>query len=390
MSEETDPDLKPETLAAQSLHFLDPATGAVVPPLHPSTTFARDADYGLRGAVSYSRYGGPAVDQLEALLARLEGGAAALVFASGLGAAAAVVMALKPGDRLVCHANIYWGFRQWLEDFCPRFGIELRQIDMTDLAQLDAALEGGAELVWAETPSNPLWEVLDIAALAEKAHAAGARLAVDGTAAPPPLQRPLAHGADIVMHSATKYLNGHSDVLAGALATRVADDLWQRITSNRTGVGAVLGAFEAWLLLRGLRTLYLRVRHASATALHQASRLQRHPKVRQVLYPGLPEHPGHEVACRQMEGGFGGMLSLRVAGGRAGALRVATGTRVFLPATSLGGVESLIEHRKTIEGDASSLPEDLLRLSVGIEHPDDLVADLEQALARIDEEGEPQ
>ncbi|MGP1256468.1 MAG: trans-sulfuration enzyme family protein [Kiloniellales bacterium] len=376
-------DFQPETLAAQALHFLDAETGAVVPPLHPSTTFARDADYAPRGASTYSRYGGPAVDQLEALLARLEGGAGALVFASGLAASAAVVMALKPGDKLVCHAHIYWGFREWLEDFCPRFGLDLRLIDMTEAAQLDAALEGGAALVWTETPSNPLWEVIDIAAVAQKAQAAGARLVVDSTAATPVLQRPLEQGADIVMHSATKYLNGHSDVLAGALATRQADDFWQRVRFNRTGVGAMLGAFEAWLLLRGLRTLYLRVRHASATALFLASRLERHPKVLQVLYPGLPEHPGHEIACRQMEGGFGGMLSIRVAGGRAGGLGLAKATRVFVPATSLGGVESLIEHRKTIEGEASILPDDLLRLSVGIEHPGDLLADLEQALERL-------
>jgi cystathionine gamma-synthase len=379
---------RPETLAAQALHFVDGPTGAVVPPLHAATTFARDADYAIRGEVSYSRYGGPAVDQVEALLARLEGGAAALVFASGLAASAAVVMALAPGARIVCHANIYWGFRQWLEDYCARFGLELRPIDMTDMGQLDAALAGGAELVWAETPSNPLWEVLDIAAIADKAHAAGARLAVDSTAATPVLQRPLELGADLVMHSATKYLNGHSDVLAGALATARRDDFWERVAFNRTGVGAMLGAFEAWLLLRGLRTLYLRVRHASATAFHLATRLQRHPKVLQVLYPGLPDHPGHEAACRQMDGGFGGMLSIRVAGGRAGGLAVARGTRLFLPATSLGGVESLIEHRKTIEGEASILPDDLLRLSVGIEHPDDLLADLDRALASIPTEKE--
>ncbi|WP_119165979.1 trans-sulfuration enzyme family protein [Algihabitans albus] len=376
-------DLKPETLAAQALHFLDGETGAVVPPLHPSTTFARDADYAPRGASTYARYGGPAVDQVEALLARLEGAEAALVFASGLAASAAVIMALKPGDRIVCHAHIYWGFREWLEDFCPRFGLELRLIDMTETAQLDDALAGGAALVWTETPSNPLWEVIDIAAIAEKAHKAGARLAVDSTAATPVLQRPLELGADIVMHSATKYLNGHSDVLAGALAVKRTDEFWQRIRFNRTGVGAMLGAFEAWLLLRGLRTLYLRVRHASATALHLASRLQRHPKVLQVLYPGLPDHPGHEIACRQMEGGFGGMLSLRVAGGLAGGLSVVKTTRVFVPATSLGGVESLIEHRKTIEGEASILPDDLLRLSVGIEHPEDLLADLQQALDQL-------
>ncbi len=376
-------DLKPETLAAQALHFLDPDDGAVVPPLQPATTFARDADYGLRGATSYSRYGGPAVEQVEAVLARLETAEAALVFASGLAASAAVVMALQPGDRLVCHAHVYWGFRQWLEDYCPRFGLELRLVDATDPAALDAALAGGAELVWIESPSNPLWEVIDIADVARRAQAAGARLAVDSTAATPVLQRPLELGADLVMHSATKYLNGHSDLLAGALMTRRRDAFWERVLFNRTGVGAMLGAFEAWLLLRGLRTLYLRVRHASATAFHLASRLQRHPKVTQVLYPGLPDHPGHAIACRQMEGGFGGMLSLRVAGGRAAGLAVAKGTRVFVPATSLGGVESLIEHRKTIEGEASLLPDDLLRLSVGIEHPDDLLADLEQALDRL-------
>jgi cystathionine gamma-synthase len=375
--------VRPETLAAQAGHFVDPGSGALVPPLQASTTYVRRAqDYELVGAAGYTRDHNPTYEPLQALLARLEGGAGAAVFAAGLGAAAAVVQALKPGDHIIAQKTMYWGFRQYLEDFCPRWGLTLDLVDTSDLAELEAALQPGrTKLVWLETPSNPLWQVVDIAGAAALAKAAGARVAVDNTVATPVLTRPLALGADLVMHSATKYLNGHSDVLAGALVTVREDDFWARVLYNRSKVGAVLGPFEAWLLLRGMRTLYLRVERASANALAVARHFDGHPRLKAVLYPGLQSHSGHDLARRQMSGGFGGMMSLRVKGSAADALAVAKATRVFARATSLGGVESLIEHRATIEGADGPVPADMLRLSIGIENAGDLIADLEQALA---------
>ncbi len=372
----------PETLAAQADHFLDPVTGAIVPPLVTSTTFARNDDYSLRQATSYSRYGTPNWHQAEGLIAKLEGAAAAAVFASGLAASAAVVMTMKPGERIVVHDTMYWGFLAWLKDFTRQWGIDLALVDMTDLTALEQALATPTKIVWFETPTNPLWQVLDIAAIARLGKAACARVCLDSTVATPVLTQPLALGCDLVMHSATKYLNGHSDVLAGALAVAVEDDWWERILFNRTSVGASLGPFEAWLLLRGMRTLFPRVRQASESALALATYFSKHPKVARVLYPGLPDHPGHDVASRQMQGGFGGMLSLLVKGGGAAALRVCTATELFHRATSLGSVESLIEHRHTVEGVHGVSPPELIRLSVGLEHLDDLRDDLEQALAK--------
>lgn len=380
--------LHPETLAAHAGAEPDPVFGAVVPPLQPSTTFTRRAqDYQIRGKASYTRDHNPTAEPLEGLLAKLEGGAAALVFGSGLAAAMAIVQALKPGDRVVAQRSMYWGLRAGLEDYCPRWGLDLVLVDMTDLEQLDQALASDSDqkadsdtLVWMETPSNPLWEVGDIAAVSARCKAAGAKLAVDNTVPTPALTRPLELGADLVMHSATKYLNGHSDVCAGAVITAETDEMWDRIAANRSKIGGILGPFEAWLLLRGLRTLYLRVERASCSALAIARHFEKHPAVAQVLYPGLPSNPGHAIAARQMDGGFGGMMSLRIAGGAAAALAVAKRTHVFLRATSLGGVESLIEHRATIEGDSGLVPADLLRLSIGIEAEADLIADLEQAM----------
>lgn len=376
-------DLKPATLAAHGAGGPDPAGGDVAPPIRPSTNFARDADYGLIApGRSYSRDDNPTYEAAEALLARLEGGAGALLFASGMAAAAAVVQALRPGDHVVAPRVMYWGLRAWLTEFCPAWGLALDLVDPDDPAALRRAVQPGrTKLVWIETPCNPTWEVIDIAAAAGIAEAAGARLAVDSTAATPVLTRPIELGADIVHHSATKYLNGHGDVVAGALVTAREDAFWARVRANRAHGGAVLGPFEAWLLQRGLRTLYLRVERASANALAIARHFAGHPKVAAVLYPGLDSHPGHEIARRQMRGGFGGMLGLRIEGGAEAALAVARRVRVFVRATSLGGVESLIEHRASIEGPSSPVPADLLRLSVGIEDPGDLIADLEQALA---------
>jgi cystathionine gamma-synthase len=374
-------DAKAPTLAAQAMGWVDPLTKAVVPPIHPATTFIRDPDNQYRAGHSYARAENPTYDHAEKLLAALEGGAGCLTFASGMAAATTVFQILKPGDHVVAPNVMYWGLRRWLTTFGRERGLQVDLVDASDLDAIAAALRPGAtKMVWIETPANPTWAITDIAGAAELAHGAGARLAVDSTVATPVLTRPLALGADLVMHSATKYLNGHSDVVAGALVTAQSDDFWHKVATLRHNGGAILGSFEAWLLLRGLRTLYLRVERACRTAEHLAARLTAHPAIAAVLYPGLPEHPGHAVAARQMQGGFGGMLSIRVQGGEQAAIATAAKVRIWKRATSLGGVESLIEHRASVEGPGTPAPPDLLRLSVGIEDPDDLLDDLDQAL----------
>jgi cystathionine gamma-synthase len=374
--------LSPETLCAQALGWIEPTTKAVVPPVHMSTTYLRDEDNEYRSGRSYIREDNPVWDQAEELLTRLEGGAATLVFSSGMAAATACFLALRPGDHVVIPHIMYWGLRKWLLGPATEWGLKVDLVDMTKLDAVRAAMRPGkTRLIWAETPSNPMWQVFDLTALAEIAHGVGARLAVDSTCATPILSQPLALGVDLVMHAATKYLNGHSDVLAGSLTTARQDEFWQRIGGVRTSCGAVLGSFEAWLLLRGMRTLPLRVKQASANALHLAQQLERHVGVEQALYPGLPSHPQHELAQRQMTGGSGGMLSIRVKGGEAAAIRCAARVKLWKRATSLGGVESLIEHRASIEGTGSPVPGNLLRLSAGNESADDLLADLDQALS---------
>jgi cystathionine gamma-synthase len=371
----------PETRAAQALGREDDETGALVPPIHPSTTYARDPDGGYRRGRGYTRADNPTYDAPEDLLTELEGGDSSLLFASGMAAAAAVFQSLLPGDHVLVPRVMYWALRKWLWDFALPWGLDIEQVDMTDPEAVRSAIRPGrTRLVWTETPANPLWEITDLAACADLAHEAGARLAADSTTATPVLTRPLELGADLVVHSATKYLNGHGDVLAGAVVTARRDGFWQRIRSAQRDGGAVLGPFEAWLLLRGMRTLFPRVRQACQSAQRIAERMQAHPAVRGVLYPGLPGHPGHELACRQMRGGFGGMLSIRVCGGEPAAMQAAASVRVFKRATSLGGIESLIEHRASIEGPSTPVPPDLLRLSIGLEDPEDLIADLEAAL----------
>jgi len=375
------PDRRPETDIARGMPVFDPATGGIVAGIQPSTTFARDAEYRLRSPdYAYARDQNPSFAPAEQMLARMEGGHQALLFSSGMAAAMAVVQALRPGDQIVAPAVMYWGLRDYLIRFCRDWGLGLTLFDPHDPDDLPRKAGARTTLIWVETPCNPTWDVVDIARAAEIAREAGALLAVDSTAATPVLTRPIELGADLVMHSATKYLNGHADVVAGALVTARDDGTWQRIRDIRAHAGAIPGSFEAWLLQRGMRTLYLRVRRASDSAQRIAERFEDHPRVAQVLYPGLASHPGHAVARRQMQGGFGGMLSLRVKGGEPAALAVAKRCRTFIPATSLGGVESLIEHRYSIEGPASPVPPDLLRLSVGIEAVEDLIADLEQAL----------
>ncbi len=373
--------LRPGTQLAQGLGAHDPQFGGLVPAIHPSTTFLRDAAYKLQFENSYSRPIGPTHLPAEAVLASLEGGAAAMLFGSGMAAATAVFQALKPGDHVIAPQVMYWALRSWLAGWLQPWGIAVDLVDMTDANKVRAAVRPGkTKLIWVETPANPTWCVTDLAAMAEIARGAGARLAVDNTVPTPLLTRPLALGADIVMHSCTKYLNGHSDVLGGALIAAKDDEFWQRVSGIRDNNGGALGPFEAWLLLRGLRTLHLRLRESCANAQKVAEHLQGHPGVEAVLYPGLGNDPGHAVAKRQMTGGFGGMLSVRVKGGREGALKAAGRLQLWKRATSLGGVESLVEHRASVEPPDSPVPKDLLRLSAGIEDARDLIADFDQAL----------
>ncbi len=371
----------PRTLAAQALGAIDEPSRALVPPIHVATTFIRDPDNAYSSGNIYGRPDNLTVREAEAIIATLEGAAAAMVLGSGMSAATAVFLSLKPGDHVIAPQVMYWGLRHWLLHEATDWGLRIELIDTTDLDALKAAVRPGeTKLIWLETPSNPMWTITDIAAVAAIAHAAGARVAVDSTCATPLLTRPLELGADIVMHSATKYLNGHSDVIAGALATRVQDEFWTRIRRTRSILGQILGPFEAYMLIRGMRTLPLRVKAACDNAMELALRLSNHAGVAEVLYPGLPGHAGHDVARRQMTGGFGGMLSIRVRGGEAKAIATAARVTLWKRATSLGGVESLIEHRASIEGAGSPCPPDLLRLSAGIEDPEDLYRDIAQAL----------
>ncbi|WP_419898902.1 trans-sulfuration enzyme family protein [Roseomonas sp. USHLN139] len=372
----------PATLLASLGHYADPASGSLVPPIQPGVTALGHGPEELPDMAGfYARSGNAAADLAEALLARLEGAAATACFSAGAAAAQAVLAGLRPGDHLLLEAAGYYEFREVIGRFCARWGIAVTLVEMTDLAAVAAALRPGqTRLAWAELPTNPLWRVPDIACLAKLVHGAGGKLLVDATVATPVLARPIALGADWVLHSATKYLNGHGDLVAGALSCARADDDWAELLRHRTAAGTLLPPFEAWLLLRGLRTLALRVEAASRTALRLATWLAAQPAVRAVHYPGLPAHPQHALAAAQLEGGFGAMLSFQIASGRAAALRVAGSTKIFRRATSLGSTESLIEHRRSTEGDSSLCPDDLLRLSIGIEHADDLQADLAAAL----------
>ncbi|WLI90751.1 PLP-dependent aspartate aminotransferase family protein [Massilia sp. R2A-15] len=373
--------MKPESIAAQGLGWIDDATRAISPPIHTATTYLRDEDNQYRSGRIYSRDQNPTYDQAEAVLTALEGGHQTLLFASGMAAATAVFQALTPGDHVLAPKVMYWSLRNWLKNFATHWGLQIDFIEMDSPAAVQAAIQPGkTKLVWIETPANPLWTITDIEATCRIAHAAGALVAVDSTVGTPVLTQPLKRGADIVMHAATKYLNGHSDVIAGSLTVNADSPFWQRIRSIRAQIGGVLGPFEAWLLTRGMRTLYPRVRTACVSAQRIAEHFEGHPLVAEVLYPGLPSFAGHEVAARQMIGGFGGMLSIRAKGGEAAAIAVAANVQLWKRATSLGGVESLIEHRASVEGSGTPAPADLLRLSVGIEDVGDLIADLDAAL----------
>ncbi len=373
--------LRFETIAVHAGGAVDPATGAVAPPIHLSTTFEHGPAAEVPHGYLYIREGNPTQARLEQALAAVEGGETALVFASGMAAGAAYLQTLPAGAHVLFHRDLYYGFRVLAHDYLPRWGIEASEADLGDDGALAAALRPTTRLIWAETPTNPLLEVLDLRRIAEAAHAHGALLLVDGTLATPALQRPLDLGVDVVLHATTKYLGGHSDVQGGALVLRRGDpELASRLDRVRHDLGAVASPFNSWLVLRGLRSLACRMERHAANALAVAAALAGRPEVAAVHYPGLPGHPGHEIARRQMRA-FGGMVSFRPAGGREQALRVASRLRLFLNATSLGGTESLIEHRASAEGAHSTAPPDLLRASIGLEHPDDLIADLLQALA---------
>jgi cystathionine gamma-synthase len=371
--------MKFETLTVHAGRTIDPS-GGVVPSLQLSTTFERDVEGVPIGGHTYIRESNPNQTQLEAALAPLEGAEAALVFASGMAAGAALLQTLRPGAHVLFPHDVYYGFREAAHDFLPGWGIEAEFLDMADLDALARALRPETRLVWLETPSNPLLKVVDLAAAAALARAAGALTVVDNTFATPVLQQPLALGADVSLHSTTKYFGGHSDVQGGALLFARRDEFHARAEHARHILGAVASPFNCWLVLRGLRTLACRVMAQSAGGLAVARAAETMPEIATVHYPGLPSHPGHAIAARQMSG-FGGMLSLRVAAGREAALRTVSRVRLFTRATSLGGVESLLEHRATSEGPTSRTPQDLLRLSIGLEHPDDLIEDLRQALA---------
>ena len=378
-------DLHLETKIAQALGWIDESTRAVIPAIHPATTFVRDHDGSNQDPFVYSRNDNPNYGQVEQTLSALEGGQDAMVLSAGMAAAVLPFMTLQAGDHVVIQDVLYWGVRGWVTKHCARFGIDLDFFPAQDPSQIAGLLRPGkTKMVWIESPANPSWEVVDITAVASIAHDAGARLVVDSTAATPILTQPIALGADLVMHAATKYLNGHSDVLAGALITADASsDWWQEMRANRAAMGLVLGPQECWLLLRGMRTLALRVRQSSANAQALAEHFSGHTQLHAVLYPGLPQHPGHAIARRQMQNGFGGMLSIRLNGGFEAAAKTARRTKIFKEATSFGGVESLIEHRAPIEGPETKVPADLIRLSVGIEHIDDLITDLDAALTSV-------
>ena len=373
--------LKPATIAAQAAGATDVQTAGVVPGIHLSTTYLRDAGYALmRPDNKYGRDENDSVRQAEEVLRQLEGAAATLLLPTGMAAVAAVFRTLPDGARAIVQSGIYWGTIKWVRDFCDRRGIILEEVEAADASALAEACRSSADLVWIETPSNPWLRVVDIAAAAGLAHKAGAVLVVDATAATPVLTRPLDLGADIVMHSASKAINGHTDVLAGVLSCRdQGGAMWQAIAMDRHDAGAIIGPFEAWLLMRGMRTLPLRMERMCANAMAVARFLDGHGGVKAVLYPGLESDPGHAIASQQMRGGYGSLLSVLIKGDRARALDVVGRLRLFHRATSLGGVESLVEHRHTIEPH-TGIPETLLRLSLGIEDAGDLIADLAQAL----------
>ncbi|MTD19307.1 aminotransferase class V-fold PLP-dependent enzyme [Pseudomonas sp. CCM 7891] len=372
-------------LLVQADHFVDDRTGAIVPPIHTSTTFARDDQYELIGNIRYGRYGNPTTILAEELLAKLEGGKEARLFGSGLAATTAILETVKAGQHILAPQVMYHGAQKWMRRLAERRAIELSFFDQSRDGALREAIQPNTALLWVEPTVNPTWDVIDIQDAADAVHAVGGILCVDGSVAPPVTSHPLALGADIVFHSCSKYLNGHSDVLAGVLVTNSLDERWEEVNVIRNLSGAVLGAFESWLLIRGMRTLAVRFERSSENALALAEHFVRHPRVKGVLYPGLKSHPRHDVAKRQMTNGFGGMMSILIDGTPEDVQRVACALKVFIIGASLGGVESLVEHRASVEGPDSVVPKNLLRFSVGIEPIGALIDDLENALRVLGE-----
>ncbi|WP_162938010.1 PLP-dependent aspartate aminotransferase family protein [Kiloniella sp. EL199] len=371
-----------ETLLAQAGHYLDKDSGSVVPPIQPSTTFARNEQGDLYDSNRiYARDQSVNAEMVEAILCELEEGASCKIFASGMAAATALVQTLRPGDRIVAPTVMYWSLRAWLISFCEDWNINLAFFDPRDAADMVAVVKAApTDILWIETPANPTWEVVDIQKAADLAHSVSAQLVVDSTVVTPLITKPIAYGADFVFHSATKYINGHSDVIAGALIAANEDTRWERLCKLRAQQGGILGPFESWLLLRGMRTMHVRVERSCENAMKLARHFEGFSGVKEVIYPGLVSHTNHEVAAKQMTGGFGGMLSIRFNGGKEQTGVIMGRMKRFVRATSLGGVESLVEHRALIEGEGTPVPDDLLRFSIGIENIQDLIEDLEQAI----------
>ncbi len=370
--------MKIETLAVHAGRSIDPGTGAVSAPIHLSTTFERDVEGSYPHGFMYTRNDNPNRRSLEQGVSALEGGAAAAAFASGSGATMSILQSLSPGDHVLAHVDAYYGTSRLLREIFLRWGLKADFVDMSHLDAVKKALRQETKLAWVETPSNPLLKIVDLAAVANIVHEVDAVCVCDNTWAPV-LQRPLDLGADLVMHSTTKYFGGHCDVLGGIVVAKSDTDFFRRIRSIQYEGGAVPSPFDCWLILRGMHTLPWRMRAHSGNAAMVADFLSGHPKVERVHYPGLKAHPGHEIARKQMSM-FGGMLSFEVKAGRDAAMNVAARTKIFTRATSLGGVESLIEHRASIEGPGTTSPESLLRISIGLENADDLIEDLDQGL----------
>lgn len=374
--------MKFETLCIHVGRDIEHNTGEVSPAIHMSTTYERDADGGYPRGYSYVRANNPTRADLEKCLAAIEGGAESMAFASGSAASLAVFSLLRPGDHVIAPIECYHGTAKQLRDIVARWGVRFSFVDMCKVSEVERAMEPSTRMVWIETPSNPMLNISDIEGITHLAHAGNAIVCCDNTFATPVMQRPFDFGADLVMHSTTKYFGGHSDVMGGVVIVRERGALEQHLRDYQATSGAVPSPFDSWLVRRSLTTLSWRVRAQAENAARIADFLQQHAKVERVFYPGLAEHPGHTIAKKQMAGGYGAMVSFCVKGNRDTAFAVPAHTQLFTRATSLGGVESLIEHRQSMEGPHTVTPDTLLRLSVGLEHSDDLIADLDQALRR--------
>ena len=384
MKLKNDKDLSISTKIAQALHFSDPETGSVVPSIDHSATYSRDENYQPRQAYWYRRDGNKTTQLAEEIISELENANASLLFSSGMSACTAVLEMLPAEAQIAVPRVMYHGVLGQIQNFASKNRIRVDYYEAGDLASMDSVIKNGVtQLVWVETPNNPNWEVTDISSASELAHKAGAKLIVDATATPPTMTKSLDLGADISFHSATKYLNGHSDISAGALSFNQQSSMYENLFTIRKLHGTVLNSQDAFLLIRGLRTLFLRVEKNSQNAMLLAKHFNNHEFIEKVLYPGLETHPNHQIAKHQTNGQFGGMLSVIVKGSQTDAVNVVRNCKVFYPATSLGGVESLIEHRKTVSGDDFPVHENLIRISAGIEDPVDLINDLEQALDTV-------